>query len=834
MEHTFDGLIDTIDVSLQASADEISRQLAAGKVNQEAITNYLIRQQQRLPNVSFIRATNERGDVIYGPDVLSPPHNNSDRNFFIRLRNDPAAGLYIINPFIARIDKKWIWLFVRRINKIDGTFGGMIYAAIFLDQIENLLPKLTLHRGDSATIRDSQLGLIARYVFQGNTNILPGDNKISAPFLDALESNPIEGTYISGGTSIDSVSRSQSYRRSEKYGYYVNVGISREAALDVWRKQAWVVAGLLTCFILVTLGFARSISRTWQRQKLDMEALREAQEIASIGHFSFNIISSNWTSSKILDGIFGLNSNFPHDGRHWIELIAPDFRHEIQTYLKTVIEQKLNLDREFRIIRQSDGQERWVHGKGKLNYNPQGKPVALIGTIQDITGRKQAEEEISNLAFYDTLTLLPNRRLMMDRLRLALTVSARSQHYGAVLFLDMDKFKMLNDTMGHDYGDLLLVEVAARIQSCIREGDTVARLGGDEFLVLLEEVDENSEIASQKTAHIADKIRIALSAPYILKGKEQHSSSSIGVSLFRGHEESVETLLKHADMAMYQSKDSGRNVVRFFDPTMQLAVETHSSLEADLRRAIYAKQLQLYYQIQVDEAHAPTGAEALLRWMHPKYGMIPPAQFIPIAEDSSLILDIGGWVLNMACQQLSEWAKSDSTSNLTVAVNVSAKQFNQQDFVTIISTALNKYQFNASRLKLELTESVVMNDIADVVKKMHTLKALGVGLSMDDFGTGYSSLSYLKQLPLDQIKIDQSFIQDIATDTNDAMMVQTIIDMAKNFQMNVIAEGVETQHQLVYLKQHGCMAFQGYLFSQPISIEQFEASLDQSCVLQII
>jgi len=457
--------------------------------------------------------------------------------------------------------------------------------------------------------------------------------------------------------------------------------------------------------------------------------------------------------------------------------------------------------------------------------NEQGQTTEYVAIFSDITARKQAEEEIRNLAFYDALTKLPNRRLMLDRFHLALSVSARSHHYGAVLFLDMDKFKTLNDTLGHDYGDLLLIEVAQRIQSCVREVDTVARLGGDEFVVLLEEVDTGAEQASQKVALIAEKIRASLAAPYRLKDYEQHSSPSIGVSLYRGNAESVDALLKHADLAMYQAKDSGRNAVRFFDPAMQLAVETRAAIEADLRHAVPGQQLRLYYQIQVDNDNRPLGAEALVRWLHPKRGMVSPAQFIPVAEESSLILDIGNWVLDTACQQLAAWDKNEQMRGLELAVNVSAQQFRLHDFVDKVAAALRAHQVDPSRLKLELTESVVLTDVSDVVAKMHALKALGVKLSLDDFGTGYSSLSYLKQLPLDQLKIDQSFVRDIATDPNDAVMVKTIIDMAQNFRLNVIAEGVETEAQLGFLKQNGCMAYQGYLFSKPVPIDQFEALL---------
>jgi len=457
--------------------------------------------------------------------------------------------------------------------------------------------------------------------------------------------------------------------------------------------------------------------------------------------------------------------------------------------------------------------------------NEQGETTEYVAIFSDITARKQAEEEIRHLAFYDALTKLPNRRLLLDRFHLALSVSARSHHYGAVLFLDMDKFKTLNDTLGHHYGDLMLIEVAQRIQLCVREVDTVARLGGDEFVVLIDEIGANTEEASQRVALIAEKIRAALAVPYQIKGHEYHSSPSIGVCLYCGNEESVDALLKHADLAMYQAKDAGRNAVHFFDPAMQYAVEMHAALEADLRRAIPNLELRLYYQIQVDSEQRPLGAEALVRWMHPKRGMVSPAQFIPVAEESSLILDIGLWVLDTACRQLAQWSGNEQTRNFELAINVSAQQFRLHGFVDVVAAALRAHQVAPSRLKLELTESVVLNDVADVVAKMHALKALGVKLSLDDFGTGYSSLSYLKQLPLDQIKIDQSFVRDIATDPNDAVMVKTIIDMAQNFRLNVIAEGVETEAQLGFLRQNGCMAYQGYLFSKPVPVEEFEVLL---------
>jgi len=336
----------------------------------------------------------------------------------------------------------------------------------------------------------------------------------------------------------------------------------------------------------------------------------------------------------------------------------------------------------------------------------------------------------------------------------------------------MDKFKSLNDTLGHDYGDLMLIEVARRIRSCVRESDTVARLGGDEFVVLVEEVSRNAEEASRKVGLVAEKIREVLARPYRLKDHEHHSSPSIGISLYRGNENPVEDLLRHADMAMYQAKESGRNAVRFFDPHMQEDVVAHAVLEHDLRNAIPQQQLQLYYQIQVDSEHRPIGAEALLRWIHPQRGVVAPAEFISVAAESTLILDIDHWVLDTACRQLSLWGHDEQKQRLTLAVNISEKMFSMPDFVDKLGGILSKYRLNPSRLTVELTEGMVLGNLEGTVAKMLKLRELGVRLSMDDFGGKYSSLSYLKQLPLDQLKIAQEFVLGIEMDGNDALLAR--------------------------------------------------------------
>jgi len=448
-----------------------------------------------------------------------------------------------------------------------------------------------------------------------------------------------------------------------------------------------------------------------------------------------------------------------------------------------------------------------------------------VATQSDITERKSAEAQIRNLAFYDPLTLLPNRRLLADRLQHALSTSARNGREGALLFIDLDHFKVLNDTLGHDKGDLLLQEVARRIAACVREGDTVARLGGDEFVVMLENLSHDDREAAAQAETIAEKILAALKQPFDLNGKEYCSGASIGITLLVAQENSSDELMKRADLAMYQAKASGRNAVRFFDPSMQAEVSARAALEADLREGLQRQQLVLHYQPQLDGSGRVTGAEALVRWQHPQRGLVPPNAFIPLAEETGLIVPLGSWVLETACRQLALWATDPACASLSIAVNLSAGQLHQDDFVEQVLAVLERSGAPACRLKLELTESQLLNDIEACIAKMNRLRGYGVCFSMDDFGTGYSSLAYLKRLPLEQLKIDQSFVRDVLTDPNDAAIARTVVALGHALGLAVIAEGVETEAQRDFLARQGCHAYQGYLFSRPLPIHEFDAYL---------
>jgi diguanylate cyclase (GGDEF)-like protein/PAS domain S-box-containing protein len=455
-----------------------------------------------------------------------------------------------------------------------------------------------------------------------------------------------------------------------------------------------------------------------------------------------------------------------------------------------------------------------------------GDVTHYVAAKTDITEQKVAAEQIETLAFYDPLTGLPNRRLLIDRLQHALANTSRHQDQGVLMMIDLDHFKNLNDTLGHELGDQLLKLAADRLRSCVRASDTVARLGGDEFMVLAEDLGKNDHDVATQARLMGEKILEALSQPYALAAGIQHSSASVGIGLFDSARHSAhDDPLKQAELAMYQAKRAGGNTQRFFDQEMQAVVSTRAALESNLREALALDQFLLYYQQQVNFHGQIFGAEALIRWMDPRRGMVTPTEFIPLAEETGLILPLGQWVLETGCAQLARWARQPHLAGLTLAINVSARQFGEADFVDTVLSILEKTGANPQRLKLELTESMLLKDVDAVISKMSSLKARGVSFSLDDFGTGYSSLAYLKRLPLDQLKIDQGFVRDILVDPNDASIAHMVIALADNMGLAVIAEGVETRSQRDFLAEAGCHAYQGYLFGRPVPVHEFEAFL---------
>ncbi len=523
--------------------------------------------------------------------------------------------------------------------------------------------------------------------------------------------------------------------------------------------------------------------------------------------------------------IVAVNDNFVRDfgwsreeleGRTAVEIgLWPDLAHRTQ-FREALSRQGRTMNHE----------TIWRHRSGELRRISISSSVIeldgvsyILSFCTDITTRKAAEEEIQRLAFFDPLTGLPNRRLLMDRLDQAMTACTRHQRLGALLFIDLDNFKTLNDTHGHDMGDLLLRQVAQRLAGSVREGDTVARLGGDEFVVMLEDLSRDAIEAATQAETVGRKIVSALNELYEIRALSVHSTPSLGATLFGAEIENIEEPIKRADLAMYQAKSAGRNTIRFYDPRMQSLLLARSELERDLRAALQQDQFVLHYQPQVQRGGLVAGAEALLRWQHPQRGLVPPGEFIALSEETGLIVPLGERVLELACHQLALWATQPGMAHLTLSVNVSLRQFQQEKFVEQVLAVLTRTGAPPARLKLELTESLLISNVDEVIAKMDAIKARGVGFALDDFGTGYSSLSYLKRLPLDQLKIDQSFVRDILVDPNDAAIARMVIVLGESLGLEVMAEGVETLAQQQALQALGCHAYQGYLYSRPLTVE---------------
>ncbi|HEA26629.1 MAG TPA: GGDEF and EAL domain-containing protein [Ectothiorhodospiraceae bacterium] len=453
------------------------------------------------------------------------------------------------------------------------------------------------------------------------------------------------------------------------------------------------------------------------------------------------------------------------------------------------------------------------------------KIYGAVVTFRDITKRRKVEAQLEHQALFDPLTDLPNRNLLINRIQQVYSRCIRRGHLGAVLYLDLDRFKIINEALGHKTGDQLIKQVAIRLRLHLRKEDTVAHLSGDEFVILLSEVGDDPDIAQKEIIGYANNVRKLLSEPYKIEGQLLHSTSSIGLTLFPMGNEYAESILQEADTAMYQAKELGRNLIHFYLPSMQLAADERLALENDLRQSLKNNEMQLHFQPQVDLAGVVKGAEVLLRWNHPTRGLISPADFIPLAEDTGLIISIGEWVLYQSCKLISNWKDEGLEQRHTLAVNVSPRQFRLASFVPKVKAILEETGADPTCLELELTEGIVVDNVEDTIEKMRTLRELGVRFALDDFGTGYSSLSYLKRLPLDKLKIDQTFVRDIGIGSNDATIIETIISMGRHLDLHVIAEGVETKEELEFLDTKGCHTYQGFYFSHPVEWESYKLFL---------
>jgi diguanylate cyclase (GGDEF)-like protein len=744
------------------------------------------------------------------------------QGFLDRSLTQSVSTLAISAPVISFNSSEPVLYFARHIRLADGS-KVMAIAEVQVAYLASILVQGVDIVGLEATLE------------RGNGQLLA-----SAPALDMLSGSLLSPALGIGG-AVPSTLRTARLtgapalvvQRNLLYpNTLITASIPLATVLDEWKRESWQIGGVAAAFgllILLAGGFS-----LWYLQRL---ALAQATVIESKATLD-QALESMVSGFLLLDAQYRLLTwnhryiaTFP-----WIEqylvpllpfraLMEANARHTMQT--ASAAERADWVERRMQRLQHPQGSHEQLQPDGRIVEITE-RPTPTGGVVivyEDVTALRRASAEIEQLAFFDPLTSLPNRRLLADRLQQAVNASLRTGRRGALLFLDLDHFKTLNDTQGHDVGDQLLLQVAKRLQVCVRDTDTVARLGGDEFVVMLQDLSPHTTDAALQVKMVGDNLLATLNTPYDLGSTEYRSSCSIGATLFGTVHESSANLLKQADIAMYQVKNAGRNALCFFDPGMLVAIEARAALERDLRQALAGNQLLLHYQLQVDRTGQAVGAEALVRWLHPVRGMVSPVEFIGLAEDTGLIVPLGDFVLRSACEQLASWAQHPDRESLQMAVNVSARQFRQTDFVEQVRKALDDSGANPKRLKLELTESLVLDNVDNTIATMHALKGLGLRFAIDDFGTGQSSLTYLTQLPLDQIKIDQSFIRNMDDQTANAVMVQTIIGMANTLGLEVIAEGVETMEQRDFLSAHGCQLYQGYLYAKPVAADEFNSLL---------
>ena len=837
LERTLTAQVEKIDMALIAVADHLEYQLRHhGAINPQEASAQIASQTARRPEMDGLRVTDAQGWGIAGPGLYPKPSADSqplgfqDREWFQAQRNGTAQGLHMAKPLVSKLHGEWIISFSRRYRTPDGQFAGAVSAAVPLAYLQQQLQAINPGPSGIVSLRDAQLGLIVRSpAAEAGSPDTVGSNRVSPELQELARSADQQATYRAA-SQLDGVERTFTLRRLKVVPLMVVVGIGAQDYLADWYAEARSVAAMCLAVVLLYTAGGLLLMRTLAQNR---DARQRIGLLAKVFEHSGEAIMVTDHAHRIVE----VNPSFVRQSGYEPSEIIGQFPSMLDSARTTAAEHDA--------IRQLVAEhgfwrgELWDRSKSGREYpkwlsisvlrDDNGVITHHIASSIDMTEVKQAEDRIRHLAHHDTLTQLPNRVLLHGRLEQAMAVAKRDGGQLAMLFIDMDRFKNINDTLGHPVGDGLLVEVGQRLSALVRESDIVARLGGDEFVLVLTGLDANSATAA---ALVASKVVAELGRPYLVRGHELHSTPSIGIGLYPGDGEDADTLLKNADAAMYHAKSAGRNNFQFFTAAMNAATTERLALEAGLRGAIERGELFLHYQPQLDVASGRVlGVEALIRWQHPEMGLIPPLKFIPVAEDTGQIEAIGHWVLEQALHQVALW-RANGHPDLRVAVNLSAQQLRGETFPQQVSNALQQHGLPGQALELEITESMAMRDPARTAELLAQLRRHGVALAIDDFGTGYSSLAYLKQLPLSCLKLDRSFVMDLENDANDAAICTATIQLAHSLGLGVVAEGVETPMQLEFLRRLGCDIVQGYYISRPLGPEACERYLNEHRLLR--
>lgn len=827
MEHDITTSVRTIDHVLFSIASESQRQLLAGSLSGRSLDVYIEQQLKRHPDLDGIRVADERGRLTHGTGVVAGAGLNiADRDYFIRLRNEPDADMVISSPTLGRLSGKWVINLARPFRHPDASFAGLVVGSVPLAHFTRGFSSLQVGPSGSFTLFDDDFRILSRpYESSGAVDSV-GMGFGSPQLRKLVKTGQPVGTYM-GRSTIDDVERVSSYRKIPGTPFNIVIGFAVDDTLAEWRNEVHKTIALVTVFVLITLLSYWFIYRAWKNQASAVAALRDANRtLDAEKHLNQTIIQSSpfaiYTRDRkgivtawnlAAEKLFGWRAD---------EIVG-----------KPLLSVPAGKEKETEEIRQ-----KVLHGENIIQAEVQrqkrdgtlfdisttlaplrdaaGEIDGYLAIAADVTERKAAKQQIEFLAYRDVLTGLPNRLLLHDRFEQARAHADRVGSKMALLFLDLDNFKTINDSLGHAVGDLMLKEIASRLGECVRDTDTISRQGGDEFLIVLPDLSDVDAVVP-----VLIKIRERLKAPFDVNGNEFSTSVSMGVAIYPDDGENFDILLKKADMAMYRAKDAGRNTYQFFDEQMNVEAIEYLSMKNGLRRALERAEFVLHYQPQINLASgAVVGVEALIRWRHPELGLVLPARFIPVAEESGLIVSIGEWVMREACRQAMVWRQA-GLPELTMAVNLSAVQFKRGDVEQTVINALEESGFDPCLLELELTESILIHNTESVLATVKRLKLLGVKLSIDDFGTGYSSLSYLKRFAVDKLKIDQSFVRDLATDPDDAAIIRAIIQMARSLNLKTLAEGVEHAGMLELLRVFHCDEVQGYHFARPMPAEEF-------------